>query len=115
MVNPKLSDSGGVKKEIKDGILITTLPSVPIPRYYIQPEEHSYFWLDKEFKTGKHDLRDYGMKKIFVNILDKKERYFHVKMFLKDGQTQEAFLPTYFYDMIQVHNMDLLFDGRFNI
>ena len=87
----------------------------PKPRYYVDSNEHHYFWLDSDFSTGRHDLRDYGLKKIFVNILKKDKRYFHIKMFLKDGQTQEAYLPTYFDDSILIHGMDLLLDGRFNI
>ena len=112
---PKPSSGETPKREIKGDVLVTTLTQKPTPRYYIDPNEHHYFWLDNEFRTGKHDLRDFGLKKIFVNILKKDQRYFHVKMFLKDGQTQEAYLPTYFDDSILIHGMDILFDGRFNI
>ena len=113
--DPKLVSSDSPKREIKGDILVTTISSKPTPRYYVDPNEHHYFWLDSEFRTGKHDLRDFGLKKIFVNVLKMEKRYFHIKMFLKDGQTQEAYLPTYYDDAIRIHGMDLLLDGRFNI
>ena len=109
------SEGETTTKKIVGNVLITTSVNKPSPRYYLDPDNHHHFWLDKEFKTGKHDLRDYGMKKIFLNILEKSDRYFHVKLFLKDGQTQEAYLPTYYDDAIRIHGMDLLFDGRFNV
>lgn len=112
---PSNSNGDSIKMEIKGDILVTTINNKPTPRYYVDTDEHHYFWLNSEFSTGRHDLRDYGLKKIFVNILKKEKRYFHIKMFLKDGQTQEAYLPTYYDDAIRIHGMDLLFDGRFNV
>jgi hypothetical protein len=94
---------------------MTDLVTPPTPRYYIQTDVLRYFWLDKDFKTGRHNLSDYGMDKIFINILENKEKYFHIKMFLKDGQTQEAFVPTWFSGFIYIHGMEILYDGRFNI
>ena len=60
-------------------------------------------------------MRGISSRKIFVNLLEKNDKYFHVKMFLNDGQVQEAYLPTYWDDVIRIHGMELLYDGRFNI
>ena len=86
------------------------------PRYYIEPGQHRYVGIDSEFKCGKLDLWDLTTEdKIYVNILDKHSSYIHVKMFLPAGQVQNAYLPIFWDDIIQIDGMDLLLDGRFNL
>ena len=93
----------------------------PKPRYYILKNELKYFWLKAEgvvpaiqrFKRHSIECKD---NKVYLDILpgDTDGVFRQVKLYLDNGQTQVCFIPTTYYSFINIENMDLLFDGRFN-
>lgn len=93
----------------------------PKPRYYILRDELKYFWLKSEgevpaiqrFKRHSIECKD---NKVFLDILgeDIDGVFRQVKLYLDNGQTQVCFIPTTYYNFINIENMDHLFDGRFN-
>lgn len=93
----------------------------PKPRYYVLRDELKYFWLKSEgdvpaiqrFKRHPIVSRE---NKVFLDILgeDIDGVFRQVKLYLDNGQTQTCFIPCTYYNFINIENMDLLFDGRFN-
>lgn len=93
----------------------------PKPRYYILKNELKYFWLKAEGEVPaiqrfkRHPIQCMN-NKVYLDILpgDIAGVFRQVKLYLDNGQTQVCFIPTTYYNFINIENMDLLFDGRFN-
>ena len=80
-------------------------------RYKLNPHEQRITISNDDRKIIKTIYPD--RKDIFVDILDEKEHFRKIRVFLNDEIIVGSIL-TQFDEMITIHNKDELYDGRFN-
>lgn len=68
---------------------------------------------DKDMKVS-FDIPHNSDMPIFLDILEKNDFTYKVKMFFMDGEVIVGYIPHKFSSPIKLTNTECLFDGRFN-
>lgn len=51
---------------------------------------------------------------IFLDILDKNDFSYHVRLFMSNGEILSGYIPHKPFNPIEIYNIENLLDGRFN-
>ena len=80
---------------------------------YCLSSDVKYLYKNPDFNREKYVIPHTFFDTIFLNILEKRDSSIRIKIFLPNGECQEGWVCEW-NGPFKIHNMEELFDGRFN-